>query len=144
LLFAHSLLWEVNMRSSLKFGALSAAFIAAAVMAPTDKASAGVMSIAGKSTVEQSSAIDQVHWRRVCHRHHWRHARWACGSCGYAWYPRYRYSYYPWRYRYSSYYPYGYGYGSYGGYGYNAGAAVAGTALGLATAPLWLGNSYWW
>ena len=133
------------MRNLIKFGALTAALAGAAIFAPTT-ASAGVMSVAGKATVAQSSLVDQVYYR--CHRpwrHHWRysscHRHWGYyGGC-------HRWGYYPWRYRYSYYPAYGYGYGYrpsyYGAYGsswYNPGAAVAGTALGLAglaTSPLW-------
>jgi hypothetical protein len=137
------------MRSSVKLGALSAAMVAAALLAPTGNASAGVMSIAGKSTVETQSTVDQVHWRRWCnpHRHHVWHYGWHRHNrfvfvprYRYVYYPYYRSAYYPyrWRSRYS-YYPYG--------YGWNPGAAVAGAALGLASAPLWGlsgGYPYYW
>jgi hypothetical protein len=124
------------MPNVLKFGALTAACAAAAMLVPSTEASAGVMSVAGKETVSQSSLVDQVHWRRYCHRH-WRYG-WHYGwHRHYVYYPawRYRYVYYPWRYRYS-YYP----------YYYNPGAAVAGAAVGLATAPLWGwgGYPYYW
>ena len=128
------------MRNFIKFGALTASCAAVAIMAPTTDASAGVMSVAGKTTIAQSSLIDQVHYRRYCHRHH--------GHWHYGWhYGYYRhYGYHPWRYRYGWYPRYRYSYYPYGGYGYgwyNPAGAVAGAALGLASTPLWgLGGGY--
>jgi hypothetical protein len=156
-----------DMRNLVKAGALSAIVAAAAFFAPTTQSSAGVMSVADKTAVGQTSIIDKVHYRRYC-RPHMRHVRWR-SCCGYAYYPRWRYAYYPrWRYayyprwRYSyypswryayyprwrySYYPgWRYRYGGYGGY-YNPAAAVAGAAVGLATSPLWGfggGYPYYW
>jgi len=116
------------------------------------------MSIAGKSTVETQSAVDQVHWRRWCypHRRHVWHYGW---HRHHAHFWPYRYVYYnPWRwgYRYVSYNPWRWGYRysyypryryGYYPYGWNPGAAVAGAALGLASAPLWGlsgGYPYYW
>lgn len=64
------------------------------------------------------SSTDQVHWRHYGWHHH------------YGWHRHYRY------YRYG-YYP----------YYYNPAGVIAGTAFGLATAPLWgwgWGYPYWW
>jgi hypothetical protein len=152
------------MRILVKTGALTAMFAAAAFFAPTTQSSAGVMSVADKASVGQTSLIDQVHYRRFCHRHvryrpccgyayypRWRHAyypRWR-----YAYYPSWRYAYYP-RWRYASAYPWGYRYGYYRPYRYgyyrpwyNPAASVAGAAVGLATSPLWGfggGYPYYW
>ena len=104
------------MRNLLGSGAATAICAIVAVSGMPSESWAGVMSVTGKSSVSIVSPTDQVHWRRYYHRH-------------YGWHRHYRY------YRYG-YYP----------YYYNPAGVVAGTAFGLATAPLWgwgWGYPYW-
>ncbi|MGH6842672.1 MAG: hypothetical protein ACREDV_11375 [Methylocella sp.] len=91
-----------------------------ALLALTSAAFAGPTSVAGASLVApQQAQIEQVHYRyrhRHYGRYHHRH---------YRHYGRYRHRYY--------------------GYGWNPAAAVAGTALGLATLPFALaGGGYYY
>jgi hypothetical protein len=83
-----------------------------ALLALTATASAGPMSVASSQVVTPPIPIEQVHYY---YRHHYRH---------YGWYPH-RYRHYGWRHH-RYYHRY---------YGWNPAAAVAGTALGLATVP---------
>ncbi len=88
------------------------------------------MSISRSETIAGPSIVEKVHYRYWHHHHYWRH-HWHYGY----WRPyrHYRYVYYP-RY--------------YGYYGYNPAGALAGAAVGLATAPLWAlggwGYPYYW
>lgn len=101
-----------------------AAFAAMSIAAPIG-AEAGVMSIPDRTTLSPDSPLEQVHYRYY-HRHYYRHAHY---------YPRH------WRHvRYHRHY-YGYAYPY-----YNPAGALAGAAVGLATAPAWalFGGPYWW
>jgi hypothetical protein len=82
----------------------------ASLLALTATASAGPMSVASSQVVTPPIPIEQVHYR-----HHYRHHGWY----------HHGYRHYGWRHhrRYHRY------------YGWNPGAAIAGTALGLATLP---------
>jgi hypothetical protein len=127
LAFAHRDPKEVDMRSVHKFCALITICAAAGAAA---QARAGVISPPTKETISGPSLVQQAHYRHWHHyhwrghhhwAHHWRHGHWA-------YYPRYRaYGYYPWR---------------------NPAGAVAGAAVGLATAPIWAlggwGYPYYW
>jgi hypothetical protein len=88
----------------------------AALLALPVAASAGPMPITNSKNITPPTQIEQAHY----YRHHYRHYGWSRHRHHYGWrYGRYRY---------------GYGYNGY--YGWNpAAAAVAGTALGLATLP---------
>lgn len=92
---------------------LLAACVAAGLAVSAPSASAAPMPIAGKELIAGSSAVQQVHYRYYHHHHYWRHHYRHHRHWGY------------WRHRH---YYYGY---------YNPGAAVAGAAVGLMTAPLW-------
>lgn len=93
------------MGNLFKSSVAAAMGAAMAVTVMPSEAQAGVMSVTDKSIVGLSSPAEQAHYRRYRHRHDYRH---------YGHYPRHRY------YR----------------YGYDpVGAAVAGAALGLMTAP---------
>jgi hypothetical protein len=85
-----------------------------AFLALTATASAGPMSVASSQVVMSPIPIEQVHY----YRHHYRHHGWY----------RHRH-HYGWRYRRH--------------YGWNPAAAVAGTALGLATVPFALATGGW-
>ncbi len=119
---------EVDMRSVTTSYALTACLVAGFAFSTT-QARAGVMSTSRSETVAGPSIVEEVHYR-YWHRHHYWHRHYG------HWRPHryYRYAYYP-RY----YYPRYYGY-----YGYNPAGALAGAAVGLATAPLWaLGGLGW-
>lgn len=90
----------------------------AALLALTATASAGPMSVASSQVVTPPLAVEQVHY----YRHHYRHHGW------------YHHRHYGWHHhRY------------YHRYGWNPAAAVAGTALGLATLPFALaGGGYYY
>lgn len=123
---------EDIMRSILNSVASSAICASAVIMVQPSTAQAGVMNIVPKAAISQPAPIDQVHywgyyhWR---HRHHWHHAHywrpWRYRHYHYAYYPRYYYpGYYPW---------------------FNPAGAIAGAAVGLATAPFWAltGGPFW-
>ena len=131
------------MRSIAKFCAVTAV-CAVAGLASTVQSRAGVMSIARGEAINGSSLVENVHWRghwgwRHAHwrGHHWgwRHAHWRHHHWRYAYWPRhywYRHAY--WRhhrYGYYGYYPW-----------FNPAGALAGAAVGLATAPLWAFGGY--
>lgn len=101
---------------ALKRSGVALAVFAAVAIAAPVGAEAGVMSISDRATISPDSPLEQVHYRRYHHHHHWRHAHWRHRHYGYG-------------------YPY-----------YNPAGAVAGAAVGLATAPAWalLGGPYWW
>jgi hypothetical protein len=106
---------------------LLAACVVAGLAVSATPASAAPMPIASKEIVASSSPLQQVHYYRhyyrhphyYHHRHYWRH---------------HHYRHYGWRHHY--YRHYGWRHHYYYGY-YNPGAAVAGAAVGLMTAPLW-------
>jgi hypothetical protein len=108
------------MRGLARTTALTA-FMVAGLTGSAFQAQAGVMSIPTKEVISAPSSLEQVHYRYWHHHHHWRHAYWR----------HHRY------YRYYGYYPY-----------YNPAGALAGAAVGLATAPLWAfggwGYPYYW
>ncbi|KAF2989189.1 hypothetical protein MJC1_03659 [Methylocystis sp. MJC1] len=112
------------MRGLAKTCTLAAACIVAGVAGPAPQARAGVMSIPRAEIVGATSSVEQVHYRYW--RHHYYHRHWRYGY----WRP-YRH------YRYYGYYP-----------AYNPAGALAGAAVGLATAPLWAlggwGSPYYW
>lgn len=99
------------MRGSIKTCTLAAACVVAGVAQPAPQAQAGVMSIPRAEIIGTSSSLEQVHYRRWRH-HHYHHHYWR--------HRHYRY------YRHYGYYPW-----------YNPAGAVAGAAVGLATAPFW-------
>jgi len=125
------------MRSIGNFCALAAVCVVAGYGGITTEAQAGVMSIPSEEVVSGSSLVQKAHWyRHHYYRHYgywrpYRHYR----HYGY-WRPYRHYGY--WRpYRHCRYYGY-----------YNPAGALAGAAVGLATAPLWAfggwGYPYYW
>lgn len=131
------------MRNIVKSIALTAIFATAATVAQPSDTQAGVINVVPKETISQPSSIEQVHYRRHHHHwrhhhwrhHHWRHHHWRHAHYRHHWRHRYyRYGYYP-RYYYPGYYPW-----------YNPAGALAGAAVGLATAPFWAltGPGWWW
>jgi hypothetical protein len=95
----------------------------AAFLAAVGTASAGPMTVASSQVVTPPTQAEQIHYK---YRHHYRHYGWHRGW-HYGWH-RHRY-HYGWRHhRY---------------YGWNPAAAVAGTALGLATLPFALATGGW-
>ncbi len=117
------------MRSVTTSCALTACLVAGLGFSTT-QAHAGIMSVPKSDVIASPSIVEKVHYR-YWHPHHYWHRHWHYGH----WRPyrHYRYVYYP-RY----YYP------SYGYYGYNPAGALAGTAVGLATAPLWALGGWGW
>lgn len=106
------------MRGLTKTCTLAAACVVAGLAQPAPQARAGVMSIPRAEIIGPSSSLEQVHyryWHRY-HHHYWRHSYWR----------PHRY------YRYYGYYP-----------AYNPVGALAGAAVGLATAPLWALGGGW-
>lgn len=101
------------MRKIAKACALGIICGTAAFVGSINQSDAGVMSVAGKETLTLSSPIESVHYRRWHHRHYRRHAYWR---------HRHYYGYYPW---------------------FNPAGAVAGAAVGLATAPFWALGGYY-
>lgn len=65
------------MQNPLKFGAATALCATMALTLAPSESLAGVTSVANPSIVGLSSPIDQIHYRRSCHRHvsHYRHYR---------------------------------------------------------------------
>lgn len=96
----------------------------AALLALTGAASAGPMTITNSKVITPPIQIEQAHYY---YRHHYRHYGWHRGW-HYGWY-RQRY-HYGWRH--NRYY-----------YGWNPAAAVASTALGLATLPFAVATGGW-
>ena len=96
----------------------------AALLALTGAASAGPMTIANSKVITPPIQIEQVHYY---YRHHYRHYGWHRGW-NYGWY-RQRY-HDGWRH--NRYY-----------YGWIPAAAVASTALGLATLPFAVATGGW-
>ncbi|TLG71875.1 hypothetical protein [Methylocystis sp. B8] len=103
------------MRKIARAYALGIICGAAALGSSVNQSDAGVMSIAGKEPLSLSSPLESVHYRCCRYRHYWRHAYW-----------RHRH------YRYYGYYPW-----------YNPAGAIAGAAVGLATAPFWALGGYY-
>ena len=115
------------MRGLTKTCTLAAACVVAGLVQPAPQARAGVMSIPRAEIIGPSSSLEQVHyrywrhhhhhyWRHHHHHHYWRHGYWR-----------------PYRYhRYYGYYP-----------AYNPVGALAGAAVGLATAPFWALGGGW-
>ncbi len=106
------------MRRTAYSSTIAALCTVASLSASTTQTQAGMMNIPSRATITGPSLVENIHYWR--HHHYWRHRH-------------YRYVYYP-RY--------------YGYYGYNPVGALAGAAVGLATAPLWAlggwGYPYYW
>lgn len=128
------------MRNIVKSVALGAICATAAIAMEAGDAQAGVINVVPKAVIDQSAPIEQVHYRHHHwrHHHHWRPVYYGrhVHYYGRPWRHRhYRYVYYPRRYYYPAYYPW-----------FNPAGAIAGAAVGLATAPFWAlaGAPYWW
>lgn len=102
------------MRTIANLCSLTAVCVVAGLCGSTIPSHAGVMSIASKETISGSSLVEKAHYGHS-YRHHWRYGYWR---------PHRHYQYY-------GYYPW-----------YNPAGAVAGAAVGLATAPLWAFGGY--
>ena len=78
--------WEADMFNLTKISVATAICTAVAVSALSVESRAGVMRITDKSSVSLASMMDQVHWRRHCHRHlgswrnGWTHRGFRCPS----------------------------------------------------------------
>jgi hypothetical protein len=108
---------EIRMHKLSRLGLAAAACIATAAFTAVPS-QAGVMNVAPKATVSPGLSVDTVHYRHYYRRHY--------GHYYHHHYYRHRYGYYR--------YPY-----------YNPAGALAGTAVGLATAPVFglFGGPYW-
>lgn len=112
------------MRRTAYTSAITAVCIVAGLSGSTTQTCAGVINLPSRETITGPSPVENVHYRNWRHHRHygyWRHRH----------------------YRYVYYYP------RYGYYGFNPVGALAGAAVGLATAPLWAlgggwGYPYYW
>lgn len=120
------------MRKIAKVWALGILCGTAAIAVSINQSEAGVMSVASKEVLGQSSPVETVHYRRWSHHHYWRHAHWGHHYWHHAYWRHHHWHHAYWRHHHYAYYPY-----------YNPAGAVAGAAVGLATAPLWALGGYY-